>query len=478
MGQGPKERARMYTIMGGGAIGYRLAKVLMDRGASVSVVEVDPKRAAWFEDHGLRCICGDMREVELRDAIPRGTRVVLVSGGDPSVGEATVKRVRAFDRDLIIIVICSEEETGSMRKAGADVALGVPEVLSSSLIREVEDLETRRLSQSILAAVKASTPKGMAIFCHDSPDADTLASAWALQHICEHYHVKAMIYYTGVMSMPQSKELVKLLGLKVQGLSSPRQVLEALETHGKLAMMDMARPGENNRLPPTAVPSIVVDHHSTNMSVRSGEAYDIRGNVGSTSTLMTTHLINLEVPMDVKLATALFYGIKTDTAGFTSNVSTADLMAAAYLSAYVFKPLLDMFELPPMPRSTMDALGKALKDREVRHHLSVAYLGELPDQSALPMAVDMLMQEEGVETAVAFALVGDRVLISARNRDKKVHVGEALHIAFEGLGSAGGHASAAGGQLDVKALAPGTDVEAKEAKAVEKVKGLLFEALK
>jgi nanoRNase/pAp phosphatase (c-di-AMP/oligoRNAs hydrolase) len=239
-------------------------------------------------------------------------------------------------------------------------------------------------------------------------------------------------------------------------------------------MVDCAKPGENNSLPPTVTPNIVIDHHSTNMAIRPGEAYDIRGNVGSTSSIMTSHLINLGIPMDVKLATALFYGIKTDTMGFTTNVNTLDLMSAAYLSAYVFKPLLDLFELPPMPKSTMDALGMALKDREVRHHVSIAYLGVLPDRSALPMAVDMLMQQEGITTAVALAVVGDNVQLSARNRDKKIHVGEALHLAFAGIGSAGGHASSAGGQLKVEALGGGKD---KVALAVEKAKALLFEAL-
>jgi len=468
----------MYTIMGGGAIGFRLARMLKDRGATVTIVELDPERAVWLEGQGLRCLCADMRAVDLGAAIPVGTKAAIVAGGDQPTGEAAVRRLRESSKDLIIMAVSSDEGAEALRKAGADIALGVPEVQSSSLLREVEDLEVRRLSQAILATVRSSAPKGLAIFCHDNPDADTLASAWALQHICEHAHVKAVIYYIGVMNMPQSKELVKLLGLKIKALSTAQEVLEAIATHSKLALVDSARPGENNSLPPTAVPAIVVDHHSTNMSVKPGEAYDIRGNVGSTSSLMTAHIIDLGIPMDVKLATALFYGMKTDTAGFTSNVSTADLMAAAYLSAYVYKPLLDMFELPPMPRTTLNALGMALGDREVRKHLSIAYLGELPDRSALPVAVDLLMQEEGVQTAVALALVENAVHLSARNKDKRLHLGEALHLAFKGMGSAGGHASSAGGQLRVEALAGGTQGNEAGAKAVENAKAMLFEALK
>jgi nanoRNase/pAp phosphatase (c-di-AMP/oligoRNAs hydrolase) len=472
----PGEKASMYSIFGGGAQGFRLGKMLQDRGAHVSFVELDPKKGAWLKEQGFECIVGDMLDIDLDSAIPHGTKAVLITAGDPAVCEAAIKRVRVFDNKVRILSISTDGNEEPLRKAGADIVLGIPEVVSSAFMKEVEDIEMHRLSQSILSAIKGSAPRGLAIFCHDNPDADTLASAWALQHVCEHHKVKAIIYYVGVMNMPQSKELVKVLGLKIKGLTTPEEVLGALGSHAKLAMVDCARPGENNSLPPTAVPNIVIDHHSTNMATKPGEAYDIRGNVGSTSSIMTSHLINLGIPMDVKLATALFYGIKTDTMDFTTNVSTLDLMSAAYLSAYVFKPLLDLFELPPMPKSTIDALGMALKDREVRRHVSIAFLGELPDRSALPMAVDMLMQQEGIQTAVALAVVGDSVQMSARNRDKKIHVGEALHLAFEGMGSAGGHATSAGGQLRIEALSSPEEKD-KAAKAVQKAKTLLFDAL-
>jgi len=464
----------MYSIFGGGAKGLRLGKMLKARGAQVSFVELDQERGEYLKEQGFECIVGDMRDIDLGIAVPDGTRAVLVTTGDVAASEVTIKRVRAFDGEIMILAFSSEDGAEPLRKAGADIVLGIPEVLSSALMKVVEDLETRQLSQTLLSVIKASTPKGVAIFCHDNPDADTLASAWALQHICEIHKVKAIIYYVGVMNMPQSKELVRHLDLRIKGLSTPQEVLGALASHAKLALVDCARPGENNSLPPTAVPNIIVDHHSTNMAIKPGEAYDIRGNIGATSSIMTSHMINLGIPMEVKLATALFYGIKTDTMDFTTNVNTLDLMSAAYLSAYVFKPLLDLFEAPLMSKSTLDALGMALKDREVRNYVSVAFLGELPDRSALPMIVDMLMQEEGVQTAVAMALVGDTVQLSARNRDKKIHVGEALHLAFEGMGSAGGHASSAGGQLRVEALGGGKD---KVAQALERAKALLFKAL-
>jgi nanoRNase/pAp phosphatase (c-di-AMP/oligoRNAs hydrolase) len=103
-------------------------------------------------------------------------------------------------------------------------------------------------------------------------------------------------------------------------------------------------------------------------------------------------------------------------------------------------------------------------------------MSPLRSWATLPMAVDMLMQQEGVQTAVALAVVGDSVQMSARNRDKKIHVGEALHLAFEGMGSAGGHATSAGGQLRIEALSSPEEKD-KAAKAVQKAKTLLFDAL-
>lgn len=466
----------MYTILGGGTIGYRLAKMLVDRGTEVTVVEMDPDRAAWLRRMEIKVVEADMKDVDLTDAGVRTARAIMVVGDASDANLEALRRVKeAAPRATIFVRSSGDEEDGRLRREGADIVVHVPEIVSSAFVKEVEDFEVGRVVKGLVAVIKDAGKDGVAIFCHDNPDPDTLASGWALHHICDHNRVKAELFFGGELALPASKELVKRLRIPVRGLATAEEVEEVVSRHSKVALVDSARPGENNCLPVNVVPNIVIDHHSTSASVKGGEFYEIRGNVGSTSTIMTKYFIQLHLPMDLRIATALFYGIKTDTGNFTKNVSPSDLMAAAYLSSFVYKPLLDIFEAPPLPRSTIEAFGRAIDSRSRKGSVTLAWLGDLPDRSAIPMVVDFLMQEEGVLTAVTIARVGDTLQLSARNKDKDVHIGEVLHRAFKGTGSAGGHATSAGGQVPIDALRDdGIDVEA----IVERVKGMVLEALR
>jgi len=474
----------MYIILGGGTVGYRLAKMLVDRGLQVTVVEKDPDRVAWLKKMDIRVVEGNMMDVDLEDAGVPAAGAVMVVGDEVKANIEAIRRIRNVNADVTIFARSAgdklEEE---LRKAGAGIVVHVPDIVSSAFVKETEDYELGRVANELMAVLEDAKPDGLAIFCHDNPDPDTLASGWALHHICEHRKVKAEIFFGGELALPGSKELVKRLRIPVKGLADVDEVKRTIDAHSKIALVDSARPGENNCLPINVVPNIVIDHHSTSASARGSEFYEIRANVGATSTIMTKYFIQLGLPMDLRIATALFYGIKTDTASFTKNISPADLMAAAFLSSYVYQPLLDIFEAPPLPTTTIEAFGKAVNSRKMRGATSVSWLGELPDRSALPLVVDFMMQEEGVLTAIVLAIVGDTIQLSARNKDKEIHIGAFLHRAFKGVGSAGGHATSAGGQIRFEALVEDIEVKGSESpeevigKVMDKVKAMIFDAL-
>jgi nanoRNase/pAp phosphatase (c-di-AMP/oligoRNAs hydrolase) len=437
---------------------------------------MDPGRVAWLRKMEIRVVEADMMDVDLGEVGIPGARAVMIVGHDVDTNIEAIRRVRERDREVTVFARSSGDKVDEeLKAAGASVVVHVPEIVSFAFLKETEDFELGRVAKELVRVLEDARPGAVAIFCHDNPDPDTLASGWALHHICEHRKVDAGIFFGGELALPGSKELVKRLRIPVRGLSGPEEVEEVISSHSKIALVDSARAGENNCLPINVVPNIVIDHHSTGASAKGGEFFEVRANVGATSTIMTKYYIQLGLPMDLRIATALFYGIKTDTGGFTKNISPADMMAAAFLSSYVYQPLLDIFEAPPLPRSTIEAFGKAVVDREVKEHVSISWLGELPDRSALPMVVDFMMQEEGTLTAVVMAVVGSTVQLSARNKDKEIHIGAVLHRAFKGVGSAGGHATSAGGQIPVKALL--RTGEADIEKAADRVRTMVFEAL-
>jgi len=61
------------------------------------------------------------------------------------------------------------------------------------------------------------------------------------------------------------------------------------------------------------------------------------------------------------------------------------------------------------------------------------------NRNALPQAAEILITLEGVNTALVYGITDNAIVISARNRDIRLHVGNALSEAFGDMGDAGGH---------------------------------------
>ena len=67
---------------------------------------------------------------------------------------------------------------------------------------------------------------------------------------------------------------------------------------------------------------------------------DIRPQYGAVSTLLTEYLRAYHIRPGIRLATALQYGIRTDTATFTRTATEIDLRAYQYLAAHGAPALL------------------------------------------------------------------------------------------------------------------------------------------
>ena len=74
--------------------------------------------------------------------------------------------------------------------------------------------------------------------------------------------------------------------------------------------------GAGNNAPPAgSTTAIVIDHHPWRAATGMAGYVDIRVDVGATSTILTEYLQTAALNPTPLLATALFYGIKTDTRG-------------------------------------------------------------------------------------------------------------------------------------------------------------------
>ncbi len=221
-----------------------------------------------------------------------------------------------------------------------------------------------------------------------------------------------------------------------------------MNNYSIIALVDCNTPGKNNSLPPDTKINIVVDHHPLPENVElDADLVDIRPDVGAASTMMTRYVQELDFELSSNLATALLYGIRTDTGEFKRNTSSADLTAAAFLYGSVDKDLLAQIETPSMSSEAMDVLGVAIRNKKIEGSYLISNAGFIHDRDTLPQAADYLLKLEGISTVLVFGITEDRIVVSARSKDIRINIGDIIQKAFGEIGSAGGHQKTAAAQI-------------------------------
>ena len=179
------------------------------------------------------------------------------------------------------------------------------------------------------------------ILPHNDPDPDAIAGVIALQHLlAQTLDLKGRIAYKGIIGRAENRALVRYLDHPI-----PLLVDTELSQTTPVALID-TQPGTGNN--PCSTESrvvIVIDHHPWRKGTAAASFVDVRPEVGAVSTILLGYLQAAKIELPTWLATALFYGIKTDTRGLSREVSSADTAAYFYL-----QPRIDVEAMrPPLP---------------------------------------------------------------------------------------------------------------------------------
>jgi len=306
----------------------------------------------------------------------------------------------------------------------------------------------------------------LTIVCHNNPDPDCLASAFALERIAvaagidEHH-----ILYSGDISHQQNRAFVNLLDIGPEPFD-PDAVRDRPEG-SLLAFVDHAVPGSNNRVPEGTPVDVVIDHHP-NGGI-DARFVDHREEVGATTTILTEYVRELEIDTDDALGTALLFAIRRETLGFLRGTTRDEYDAAGWLHEHADGALLRSLSNPSVTGATVDSIAEAIRNRTVRGSVLVSGIGRTSERDALPQAADYLATLEGVETAIVFGIVDDGIQLSGRSTDSRIHIGNALDGAFSDVGSAGGHREMAGGEVPLGIFADYTTDDTRLFEIVERV---------
>lgn len=407
----------------------------------------DAAKVRTLVEQNLNAVQGNIGEAEVLSTLDiEKIESVFIMSSDINANRQALDFIREQAPDIQIVArVNNYQEKEEIEAAGADLVVlpsNLPvKAIASAIVQYIEKIKSVKLAQDLKKLISSVGEGKLAIIVHDNPDPDAISSAMGLKEIADSVGVKAEIVYRGVIGHHENKAFVNLLGIEMDKSKDFKA-----SDYQKIALIESNKPGLNNLLPEGTDVSIIIDHHQANIEDVDAEYVDIRPNMGATATIMTKYLQDLEIPIKTELATALLYGIKVDTDDFRRNTDPADLIAAAYLFPIANQDILERIEAPSKSTESIDILGEAIKNRQIKGSYLISNVGTIRDRDTLAQAADYLLALEGITTTLVFGLSEDTIFISGRSRDDRINIGKILADAF-GKDKAGGHAMLAGAQI-------------------------------
>ncbi|MGH7717656.1 MAG: DHH family phosphoesterase [Gemmatimonadaceae bacterium] len=267
---------------------------------------------------------------------------------------------------------------------------------------------------------------------HD-PDPDAIASSLALRRALALRAEHSPIVTRGAITRPENRRLITELGVTVKRVSS-RQ----LERLRPLVLVDVQPPYFGDALPEVAA---VIDHHPPSGGFRA-RYRDIRTSYGASATMAAEYLLaEGDATLTRPLATALLYGIITDTKSLSRSASDDDLQMFAYLFPRADHAALRRIQHPSYAPIALKRFGRALQRVRIRHGLAYVHLGRLPEEQEHIVAqlAEFCLGIRGAEVSAVSGVFGSKLVISTRALRPEARLGDRLRALFADHGSAGGH---------------------------------------
>ncbi len=292
----------------------------------------------------------------------------------------------------------------------------------------------------------ARSHKRAHVLTHDNPDPDAVASACGLAFLLEHgAHVHAQAAYGGIIGRAENKALLKVLHLPIQ----PVGRVEASQ-FDLVCLVDTQPEVGNYSLAARSAPELVIDHHPARPASLLSAFHDVGGPAGATSTLVTQYLRAARLVPGPALATALFYGIKSDTRDLGREVEGADVECYNWLFPHVDKQALSRIEHPQVPARYFAAYHTAYERARLHGNgqACVVDLGEVYVPEIVPEVAERLVSLDGLRWSLATGAYKGELYLSLRLNDRRVNAGKIVREVCSAFGgSAGGHGAMAGARI-------------------------------
>ena len=302
---------------------------------------------------------------------------------------------------------------------------------------------------------------------HNNPDPDAISSALGIAYLFEKkFGGKATIGYRGIVGRAENKAMVEELEIKLE----PFYRLNP-EDFDCLVLVDTQFKAHNHPL--TVMPDVVIDHHAIIAEENDVPLADYRPEYGACATIVTEYLIIYGVDLPPQVATALFYGIKTDTRDLSRKSTDSDVEAYKFLFPLIDREKLARIEYPKLPLEYFRSFYHALGETWLYESVAISTIGTLYRPDLVAEVAEYLLRIEGIKWSIAIGFYRGDLYISLRtDTSEEADASDVVRDVINSKGTAGGHNVMAGGYI------PDVPLEMRESLVQSMVESIIRRLLK
>lgn len=428
-------------IAGEGVKAADIARSLLSKNRKVFVVTADPPNGEppagptelYREDPG---------SFRLKDrGLTMGDEDVAIIVEDrPRKLRRAVENLRPqVHRDNLVVITADE----TLRADFPDLIIRTENSIYREEFHEMMKRIQARKKVAQIQEIAAGAEKVLVIIW-GNPDPDAMASAFALKVLTEEHARGYEITYTGELSRPENVAMAELLDIPMKPFTMDRI------TPGTSVWTVDAQPSFFRFDGPVSF-EVIIDHHPREEEYKA-KITDIRTTYGSTSSILTEYFVHTRRKIPRRVATALFLGLKTDTADLTRNVSEADIRAFRLLRNLADANLIRTIQLSQMPMEVLEIFDQAIAHKRIAGSCLLSHLGRVKNTDYAVYIADFFIRISGISVVIVSALHRGRLVIVFRSNGLNVDIGRVAEKTFAPYGTAGGHRTMARAELDAGRL--------------------------
>jgi nanoRNase/pAp phosphatase (c-di-AMP/oligoRNAs hydrolase) len=294
--------------------------------------------------------------------------------------------------------------------------------------------------ESLLQTLAANDTLGIAIVA----DPDAIASALALKRLVWRKVKKTLLCRVNRIQRSDNLALIRCLRIVLPHISK-------IDTSAVSAWALVDSQPHHHPFLENIPCRLVIDHHAPEPDLQV-PFIDIREEYGANSSIMTEYLRASGIRPSAKLATALFYGIKTDTDNFSRTSCAADINAFCYLYPYVNLNIIKQIESSEINKKNIADFRKAFDSLHFIGDTVYVHMGEIKNPDSLVILADFFLKMAEATWCMISGIYGQKIIIIIRNAAPHLDAGAVAARLFSGEGSAGGHKNTARAEIPLAAF--------------------------